>query len=99
MIQTTTDTPENEQTPEESAKMSSLQEQLQRDTRMLDKLDKLSEIIGTLRGERSQYRVMLDMDAQLPTEPCNSPLALAILVGIGLFGLTCVGGCVWKKLR
>jgi len=87
--------PGSEQAQEYAATISFLSDKLVRETQVLNKI---GERIVTLQTEvRSPARIILDMEAKLPTEPCDSPLPLAILVGAILFGLTLVGGCVWKK--
>ena len=92
--------PEDAQAQEDAANISSnlpfLQARLQRDNQVLDKL---SERIAILNTEtHSPHRVTLQMEAKLPVEPCNSPLPLAVLVGVALFGLTLLRGFVWRKL-
>jgi len=88
---------ESAQAQEDAANLTFLQAKLQRD---LQVLDKISERIATLQTEvHSPGRVVLEQAAQLPTVPCETPLPLAILVGVALFGLTLVGGYVWRRLR
>ena len=84
---------------EDSANSSLLQEQLQQEAQAV--LHKIQERMTKIHREQSsyplRYGIILVKEAQLPVEPCHSPLLSAILAGIGLFGLILVSECIWRE--
>ena len=94
------DTPGSEQAVENARALAFLQEKLERDNMVLNKI---SERLTALQVEsRSPARIVLDQPATLPTVPVSDGrldirLPLAIFVAFCLFGLVILGGIVWKN--